>query len=1213
MESIDFGVKTGENTMTVMQTLQAVPQGPVALVLNLHGKPRIELKFAILVGKKIRMCQLKIPPAQMQHIDLTSHQRDQVSMTFSLTSPAECYWQPKDESDMHMPGQQKWDERNTYNRLTDIDRYMDFLWSKPVTLQRHTAYIDTGRWLTYRLVLPRGAHRSESFESMRAALKDYNVDMVELVAEFLEAPPKPITWSHSSTVNAPESQSLSDLEHLHQGTPHLSFEVAYQLEVCLSHNYLVEQTLTAEFMAQLAIHPNSQRILEHIAQDERRFYDPMQIFKIHARVAKPHTLPTGCVLARSVNVTPTTIYVNTPSVEISNRTIRAFSYLDDRFLRVRFQDEDFYGRLFTQRDNANNAVLLRIKRTFKRGIIIGGRRYEFLGWSNSQFKENGAYFFAPTTSISTDDVRKWMGVFDEIRNPAKYASRLGQCFSTTRAITSIGKEPKVTKIPDIIRNGHCFTDGVGKMSPFLAQMIGQADASRGAEYPSLVQFRMGGCKGVLVIDPGLTGKSVHIRPSQEKFQTDYSGLEICEVSSFKTSYLNRQVILILTALGVPKEVFLDMTQEMISGLDKAMKHPALAIKMLAANVDYNQTTLVIAKMLMNGLINEPFVAAVLQLWRASTMKMLREKAKILVEKSAYVFGCVDETRTLRTDGEYPEVFLQIPDPERKGSYKPLLGTCILFRSPTMHPGDIRVVQGVDCPNLKHLKNVVVLPQTGDRPLANMCSGGDLDGDEYSLMWDPRLLPTDRNYPPMDYEPPPPIVSELPITMDDLTNFFCDFLKNDSLGTISNSHLAWADQLSVLCEQCECEADLYKAVANSFTGLRLAPLASMAVDYAKTGVPAIMDDDLKVRKSPHFMGKPPEKSYNSTSVLGCMYDQVLPIEFHASYEPTFNAHILEAYELDTDVLRTAMSIKEQYDQDIKRIMAQNGIQTEFEVWTAFVMSHNREIKDFSFAQDMGRLMLSVKNKYVSLCRAKVGLAGSERDLSKLHPLIAAIYKVTADEVTASYRSKEPKPIYEHEEDHVLEHATAFMSCPWIFADELGKIAKSRLKAEPMPRRLSAATLATESALEPAAVTPGVETHTAREASMPRQASTKFDSQSLLIETLHEPIDAEPELVFGTNPPWNEDVDSNELIVRHGLEGFTLIEGSSHDSASSMSFVVVDHARSNRQTLSLGDDREDTNGEDGVATEIKDGSGVKGQVVVEMETRRSPFDILGGLLR
>jgi len=94
-----------------------------------------------------------------------------------------------------------------------------------------------------------------------------------------------------------------------------------------------------------------------------------------------------------------------------------------------------------------------------------------------------------------------MGFFSHIQIIAKYASRIGQCFSTTRAINSIGTRLNVRLISDIKRNGYCFSDGVSMISAFLAQMI--VDEMRLGDIPSLFQFRIGGCKGVLAMDLAL--------------------------------------------------------------------------------------------------------------------------------------------------------------------------------------------------------------------------------------------------------------------------------------------------------------------------------------------------------------------------------------------------------------------------------------------------------------------------------------------------------------------------------------------------------------------------------------------------------------------------------------------------------------------------------------------------------------------------------------
>lgn len=401
-----------------------------------------------------------------------------------------------------------------------------------------------------------------------------------------------------------------------------------------------------------------------------------------------------------------------------------------------------------------------------------------------------------------------MGNFSHIKVVAKYAARLGQCFSTTRAINGLLK-PDIVKIRDIERNGYCFTDGVGKISPFLAQMIAAELGLRSDTVPSAFQFRLGGCKGILVVSLDAKNKEVHIRKTQEKFTATYNGLEIIRCSQFSCATLNRQTITILSSLGVQDEVFLKMLSEQLSNYQNAMSNNKLALSLLSRYIDDNRVTINIAGMILNGFMTErePFVLSLLHLWRAWSVKLLKEKARIIVEEGAYVLGCVDETETLRgytkqtiasgeafTEEHLPQIFIQVPANNDPNHYKIVEGICLVGRNPSLHPGDLRVVQAVNVPALHHLRDVVVFPQTGGRDIPSMCSGGDLDGDEYFVIWDKELQPLEWNCDPMSYAAPAPRPLDRPVEVTDLMKFFVKFMKNDSLPTIAHAHLAQSDYL-----------------------------------------------------------------------------------------------------------------------------------------------------------------------------------------------------------------------------------------------------------------------------------------------------------------------------------------------------------------------------------------------------------------------------------
>ncbi|KAJ6111936.1 hypothetical protein N7523_007997 [Penicillium sp. IBT 18751x] len=1009
--------------------------------------------------------RLKVPFSQLndvwevQNNTGTHYAESQVSFIIILNYPG-IYYRKLSDIRSTFTKDLSWKEADTWIRQTRINYNASRKFDTPTKLQTSGDIMDIGRWNVIRLTLEPSDLNFKSRTLIKDVLRDHNI-MFRDGAHFHEIQGilKPIWKCIDRQVNSKWGH-LGDLFDKH--TVLLPFPVRYQLEVCISHGHLSEFNMTREFIIRLMRDGDSkaQRLLEHVATHKRKYLDAMEIFNIKAATGVISSrISDYCCFMRTARVTPATIYFNTPTVDTSNRITRKFSEFADRFLRVRFSDELYIGAIRSTISQVDDEVYRRVKATLLKGITVGDRHFEFLAFGNSQFREQGAWFFASVPNLSAADIRAWMGQFNHIRNIAKYTSRLGQCFSTTRPAGA--SNVRIEVIPDIKRNGYNFSDGVGKISKFLAQMTMNKLKlkTENGEPPSAFQFRLGGCKGMLVMSSDPQPNQVHIRPSQRKFDCPHGSLEIIRSSSYSMATLNRQLILILAALGIPTNVILAKQDAMLQIFNQAMTDDSQAIALLQRFVDPNHTTLTLANLLQDGFrhVDEPFVSSMLSLWKAWHLKSLKDKAKIVIEKGASLIGVLDEAGILQgwfdakvkragTTGAkradklaaLPEIFVQITSPEDNGEPKIIEGLCILARNPSLHPGDIRVVRAVYEPRLRHLINVIVFPQTGDRDLASMCSGGDLDGDDYLVMWDPDLIPVRWFTKPMvDNNKIAPELNR-DVTVDDMTTFFVTFMKENCLPRIANAHMAWADTLQggVLEQRC----------------IELAHMHSVAVDYNKTGQPAKMTWNLEPRQWPHFMEREPRRSYVSKKVLGRLYDAVETIDFVPDLSAPFDSRILKSdlVPASETFMEFATQLKQEYDAAMLRIMAQFAIKTEFEVWSTFVLNHSRIIKAYKLHEDLGRIIETLRAGFRQQCFDHVG----GRSLEDIAPLVIAMYCVTY-KVTTEALAKRHKSALDDDDDLCSsgpapdtdtahgEPDSPLFSFPWIFHEYLGMIASGRL--------------------------------------------------------------------------------------------------------------------------------------------------------------------------
>jgi RNA-dependent RNA polymerase len=119
-----------------------------------------------------------------------------------------------------------------------------------------------------------------------------------------------------------------------------------------------------------------------------------------------------------------------------------------------------------------------------------------------------------------------------------------------------------------------------------------------------------------------------------------------------------------------------------------------------------------------------------------TSRLLREfkySARIPLPGCYNLVGVPDQDDLLEPD----EIYCAIREPD--GAVKYLEGHIAITRLPNLDAGDVRVVRAVGrLPNrfpaikIISLVNFVVLSTKGDRAIASMMGGGDLDGDQYNV-------------------------------------------------------------------------------------------------------------------------------------------------------------------------------------------------------------------------------------------------------------------------------------------------------------------------------------------------------------------------------------------------------------------------------------------------------------------------------------------------
>lgn len=478
------------------------------------------------------------------------------------------------------------------------------------------------------------------------------------------------------------------------------------------------------------------------------------------------------------------------------------------------------------------------------GIKIQGRQYSFLGCSSSGLKKRKCYLLEGTNA-DAEAVREENGDFSSIASVSKRIARFSLLLSNvvpTRVVPS-----NVVPEPDVEHEGGAnFTDGCGSVSPDLAESLFQQtrktlkwNSDQIVRPPSAFQVRFQGYKGVLAVNSQLKHSTIVVRPSMKKFATEsFPNLYVCDYSRpFSFGHLNRQFIVLLSGLGVPDSVFEDIQNEhfrrvsrMLYDHDAALmllewrnRASELACEILDEDADLDES---------NEVDVQDSVRPQYLHLRPLQQRLIAEspKLRILVPESRNIFGVAEPPRFCsRTGKRLPgvlrsgECFVRL---SVHGKYpKSLQQWVVVSKNPCYLLGDVRVLQAVSeehRPALREISrdlvDVIVFPIEGSRPHSNEIAGSDLDGDQYFVCWDERLVPP-RVAAPYDY---PAFNSADNRSARQHENQSSELVKYFSIqhsvsrntGRVDSLFRAWSNLNGADCSECEILGQLFSRVVDS---------------------------------------------------------------------------------------------------------------------------------------------------------------------------------------------------------------------------------------------------------------------------------------------------------------------------------------------------------------------------------------------------------------
>ncbi|EFC44192.1 predicted protein [Naegleria gruberi] len=437
----------------------------------------------------------------------------------------------------------------------------------------------------------------------------------------------------------------------------------------------------------------------------------------------------------------------------------------------------------------------------------------------------------------------------------------------------------------VIEDVGLFTDGCGFISPDLAReiyrKIKQAESREkvhvfeNAQYmvdvqmiyqdsdpveddmddnvPSAFQIRFRGAKGMLLQNPNVKG--IVLRESMVKFNVDLdedldeedeslSNIHVVgysEPSNF--AFANSTILYMMSGCVDGGEKFegiiMNMWKDYVNDILKTYSNEDTSqlMKKYFKEGDFHALNIF-------GLTKDVALAFLAGPFRTQLLNL-----KLPIQNARRVYGVCDPLEVLEPD----EVFVRIRMED--GTLKTLEGTIAITKEPCLHRGDLRLLKAKKIESLEYLSEVIVFPIKGEkRPIPNMITGSDLDGDKYLVIWDEPLVSSFvQQFEPGNFD------EEIE---GEKRNFEPDVFKD----WIGLRH-SYVDSYGYEWSKGE----------NWKTMQRLSDIVNMAVDAPKKGKTfkaGAMEKDIvrNFPKYPHFHNSKTKEAVRvSTSVVGKMYD------------------------------------------------------------------------------------------------------------------------------------------------------------------------------------------------------------------------------------------------------------------------------------------------------------------------------------------------------